>query len=172
MVEEVQIDELDIVATCSRRNEISRESEATIAKNQIRLENCRGHDSAGSPHVKDLAVMPEASGWKIVTMDRITDALAGRLSWMITSSPGLAAGVAATRRVHSWALGAAAAPCGCSSMAERQLPKLIVRVRFPSPAPIAQLNVGADLQVLERQHGHRGVRLAARSRLIWSHSSR
>jgi hypothetical protein len=27
-------------------------------------------------------------------------------------------------------------PCGCSSMAERQLPKLIVRVRFPSPAPV------------------------------------
>src|SRR6516165_5367113 len=27
------------------------------------------------------------------------------------------------------------APRGCSSMAERQLPKLIVRVRFPSPAP-------------------------------------
>src|SRR5215510_8566999 len=26
---------------------------------------------------------------------------------------------------------------GCSSMAERQLPKLIVGVRFPSPAPIS-----------------------------------
>src|SRR5882724_3882263 len=26
-------------------------------------------------------------------------------------------------------------PRGCSSMVERQLPKLIVRVRFPSPAP-------------------------------------
>jgi hypothetical protein len=26
---------------------------------------------------------------------------------------------------------------GCSSMVERQLPKLIVRVRFPSPAPEA-----------------------------------
>src|SRR3989344_6935407 len=25
--------------------------------------------------------------------------------------------------------------CGCSSMAERQLPKLHTRVRFPSPAP-------------------------------------
>src|SRR6267154_2402782 len=25
--------------------------------------------------------------------------------------------------------------CGCSSMVERQLPKLIVRVRFSSPAP-------------------------------------
>src|SRR6185369_11823735 len=29
----------------------------------------------------------------------------------------------------------AAGPRGCSSMVERQLPKLIVRVRFPSPAP-------------------------------------
>src|SRR5205823_5647470 len=28
-----------------------------------------------------------------------------------------------------------AGPRGCSSMVERQLPKLIVRVRFPSPAP-------------------------------------
>jgi hypothetical protein len=28
-----------------------------------------------------------------------------------------------------------AAPRGCSSMAEHQLPKLTVRVRFPSPAP-------------------------------------
>ena len=25
--------------------------------------------------------------------------------------------------------------CGCSSMAEHQLPKLNTRVRFPSPAP-------------------------------------
>src|SRR5580692_2351025 len=30
----------------------------------------------------------------------------------------------------------AAGPRGCSSMVERQLPKLIVRVRFPSPAPL------------------------------------
>ena len=29
-------------------------------------------------------------------------------------------------------------PCGCSSMVEPQSSKLIVRVRFPSPAPIAR----------------------------------
>ena len=27
--------------------------------------------------------------------------------------------------------------CGCSSMVERQLPKLHTRVRFPSPAPLS-----------------------------------
>src|SRR5260370_5733525 len=32
----------------------------------------------------------------------------------------------------------AARSCGCSSMAERQLPKLIVRVRFSSPALIVK----------------------------------
>ena len=32
-------------------------------------------------------------------------------------------------------LGYSGAACGCSSMAEHQLPKLTVRVRFPSPAP-------------------------------------
>ncbi len=32
----------------------------------------------------------------------------------------------------------ASAQCGCSSMVERQLPKLHTRVRFPSPAPYMQ----------------------------------
>src|SRR6266702_4058102 len=36
------------------------------------------------------------------------------------------------------------APRGCSSMAERQLPKLIVRVRFPSPAPISRPRSGYE----------------------------
>lgn len=27
--------------------------------------------------------------------------------------------------------------CGCSSMVEHKLPKLVTRVRFPSPAPFA-----------------------------------
>ena len=34
--------------------------------------------------------------------------------------------------------------CGCSSMVERQLPKLHTRVRFPSPAPILSQNCFAD----------------------------
>ena len=39
------------------------------------------------------------------------------------------------RRKAGYLLGQAPGlPCGCSSMVERQLPKLIVRVRFPSPA--------------------------------------
>ena len=32
--------------------------------------------------------------------------------------------------------------CGCSSMAERQLPKLHTRVRFPSPAPALHMPCG------------------------------
>ena len=38
--------------------------------------------------------------------------------------------------------------CGCSSVVEHQLPKLIVRVRFPSPAPYALI-----AQSVERIHG-------------------
>jgi hypothetical protein len=34
---------------------------------------------------------------------------------------------------------------GCSSMAERQLPKLIVRVRFSSPAPATFLQVSTGI---------------------------
>ena len=41
--------------------------------------------------------------------------------------------------------------CGCSSMAEHQLPKLIARVRFPSPAPISYYALIA--QQAERIHG-------------------
>src|SRR5699024_7814491 len=33
-------------------------------------------------------------------------------------------------------------PRGCSSMVEHQLPKLITRVRFPSPAPFDSLTAG------------------------------
>ncbi len=39
--------------------------------------------------------------------------------------------------------------CGCSSMVERQLPKLHTRVRFPSPAP----PVAARLIAWHRRHG-------------------
>ena len=31
--------------------------------------------------------------------------------------------------------------CGCSSMVEHQPSKLVVRVRFPSPAPSFELNI-------------------------------
>ena len=41
--------------------------------------------------------------------------------------------------------------CGCSSMAELQLPKLTAWVRFPSPAPTARLAFIA--QSVERIHG-------------------
>ena len=38
--------------------------------------------------------------------------------------------------------------CGCSSMVERQLPKLHTRVQFPSPAPILkQLSKGLVLRL-------------------------
>ncbi len=41
--------------------------------------------------------------------------------------------------------------CGCSSMVELQLPKLITRVRFPSPAPQSEQALIA--QSVERIHG-------------------
>jgi hypothetical protein len=43
---------------------------------------------------------------------------------------------------------------GCSSMAERQLPKLIVRVRFSSPAPTtnSQLEPGFPRYLANPQH--------------------
>jgi hypothetical protein len=37
---------------------------------------------------------------------------------------------------------------GCSSMAEHQLPKLIVRVRFPSSAPMVKDQVGSNFRTL------------------------
>ena len=43
-----------------------------------------------------------------------------------------------SRRTQARQLIAGLGPRGCSSMVERQLPKLIVRVRFPSPAPYAE----------------------------------
>src|SRR5437660_10290168 len=43
---------------------------------------------------------------------------------------------AAWRNARSRLIKKAKAICGRSSMAERQLPKLHTRVRFPSPAPI------------------------------------
>jgi hypothetical protein len=42
------------------------------------------------------------------------------------------------------------ATCGCSSMAEHQLPKLTVRVRFPSSALITNGQVGSSFRTLGR----------------------
>jgi hypothetical protein len=48
------------------------------------------------------------------------------------------------------------ARCGCSSMAERQLPKLHTRVRFPSPAPHHPLRVMCP-RLRTRPPAHRAV---------------
>jgi hypothetical protein len=45
--------------------------------------------------------------------------------------------------------------CGCSSMAEHQLPKLTVRVRFPSPAPPQRPRISKQLP--RTAHGPRGT---------------
>src|SRR4029453_8465574 len=44
---------------------------------------------------------------------------------------------------HTWSATLAVSSCGCSSMAERQVPKLIMRVRSPSPARSAPTHSGA-----------------------------
>src|ERR1035438_3128114 len=49
---------------------------------------------------------------------------------------------------------ALAGACGCSSMVERQLPKLIVRVRFSSPAPHVPAQVRAEILSLRPDHSH------------------
>ena len=47
--------------------------------------------------------------------------------------------------------------CGCSSMVERQLPKLHTRVRFPSPAPIQSKSAWAQYPVMSRPATGRGA---------------
>src|SRR5215467_11897142 len=54
---------------------------------------------------------------------------------------------ASTARTSAAWLGPGVA-CGCSSMAEHQLPKLTVRVRFPSPAPTTKAQAGSDFRTL------------------------
>jgi hypothetical protein len=44
------------------------------------------------------------------------------------------------------------APRGCSSMAEHQLPKLTVRVRFSSPAPVRESAAQPANQLFDHQH--------------------
>lgn len=52
-----------------------------------------------------------------------------------SADPGGGCPVCVRRRPPARLLAASKDACGCSSMAEPQLPKLIVRVRFPSSAP-------------------------------------
>ena len=57
------------------------------------------------------------------------------------------------RRVYLTPVARMGGVCGCSSMVERQPSKLAVRVRFPSPAPVANASAKPRGGVPERPKG-------------------
>ena len=72
-------------------------------------------------------------------------------------------------------------PCGCSSVAERELPKLLMGVRFPPPALLRILLVGLMLAVtggctpylgeppgISYPAGREGIHRVARGETLWS----